>query len=610
VHLSTSSDVQNFADTELLRVSLQDKRIRRERVPRNLVEQYLGGRGLGVKLLSDSLPARLDPLAPSNLLVFAVGPLTATAAPTAGRFSVVTKSPLTGTIFDSNAGGHFGAQLRRAGYAALVIDGASASPVYLWIDDDEVEIRDASPVWGRDTASTTNVLLEDTDEKAQVACIGPAGENRVKLAAIITDKHRAAGRGGVGAVMGAKKLKAVVVRGSKQAAVADSELLDVVLSRCRRLLRRNQITDKSLPVYGTAVLVNIANESGLLPTFNFQEGRFNDAEGVSGEKLLERLFIRSYHCFGCPIGCGRITKAYGHEDGGPEYETVWAFGPQCGINDLEWIAAANTRCNLLGLDTISVGSTIGCAMELVQKSKLVAPIEFAKTEGLLELISDIGYRRGLGADMGEGSRAFAARHGQPELAMHVKGLEIPAYDPRGVQGHALALATSNRGGCHLRAYMIGPEILGAPVLIDRDRTEGKAELVILFQNLSAAMDSLVLCRFTSFAFAVDDYADLATAVTGLPIDGKALLLIGERIWNAERLFNLREGFTSKDDQLPARFLTPLPEGGSRNRIVHLDTMLPEYYTLRGWNPQGYPTKACLRRLKLGEGINHERRGQH
>jgi aldehyde:ferredoxin oxidoreductase len=596
--LSTSSSAQDYANCAILHISLTNKKVTRDQLSRNLIQQYLGGRGLGVKLLLDTVPPRLDPFAPSNPLIFAVGPLTGTAAPTAGRFAVVTKSPLTGTIFDSNAGGQFAPQLRRAGYAALVIDGASPSPVYLWIDDETVDIRDASSLWGKDTASTTDQLLHDTDEKAQVACIGPAGENRVKLAAIITDKHRAAGRGGVGAVMGAKKLKAVVVRGSKQPAIANPRQLDVVLDRCRRLLRRNPITDKSLPVYGTAVLVNITNESGLLPTFNFQEGRFDDAEGVSGEKLLERLFVRSYHCFGCPIGCGRITRAYGHEDGGPEYETIWAFGPQCGINNLEWVAAANTRCNLLGLDTISVGSTIGCAMELAQEGKLSASVEFGKTEGLLELIDDIGYRRGLGAELGEGSRTFAARHGGAEFAMHVKGLEIPAYDPRGVQGHALALATSNRGGCHLRAYMIGPEILGAPVLLDRDRTEGKAELVVLFQNLSAAMDSLVLCRFTSFAFAIEDYADMLAAVTGLPVDGTSLLLIGERVWNAERLFNLREGFTSKDDQLPARFLTPLPEGESRNRIVHLDAMLPEYYARRGWDSQGRPTKACLNRLKL------------
>ena len=598
--MSTSSTAQNYADCALLRISLQNKKFKREPLSRELFQQYLGGRGLGVRLLSDALPARLDPFSPGNLLIFAVGPLTATAAPTAGRFVVVTKSPLTGTIFDSHSGGHFGAQLRRAGYAALIIEGASPSPVYLWVDDEKIEVRDASHVWGKDTASATDQLLRDTDEKAQVACIGPAGENRVKLAAIITDKHRAAGRGGVGAVMGAKKLKAIVAHGTGQSAVADPGQLDTVLERCRRLLKRNPITDKSLPIYGTAVLINITNESGLLPTYNFQEGRFNDAEGVSGEKLLERLYVKSYHCFGCPIGCGRITRAYGHEDGGPEYETIWALGPQCGINNLEWIAAANTRCNLLGLDTISVGSTIGCAMELAQKGKLNAPIKFSETKGLLELIDDIGHRHGLGAEMGEGSCAFAARHGGPEFAMHVKGLEIPAYDPRGVQGHALALATSNRGGCHLRAYMIGPEILGAPVLIDRDRTEGKADLVVLFQNLSAAMDSLVLCRFTSLAFVVDDYADMTAAVTGLPIDGKALLAIGERIWNAERLFNLREGFTSRDDQLPARFSTPLPEGGSRNRIVHLDTMLPEYYALRGWDSQGRPTKACLNRLKLKE----------
>ena len=593
-----SSD--QYSDAWILHVSLSDRSVRREPFPHSLFTNFLGGRGLGVKLLYDRLAARLDPLSPDNLLVFAVGPVTATAVPTSGRFAVITKSPLTGTIFDSNAGGSFGAHLRRAGYAAIMFEGRSSSPVYLWLNNDNAEIHDASNVWGTDTRLTTRRLLDETDSQAQVACIGPAGENRVKLAAIITDEHRAAGRGGVGAVMGSKNLKAVVVHGTGKAAVSNEQALNKAVERARRLIKKNAVTDKSLPVYGTAVLVSVINEHGMLPTYNFQEGTFNDAEGVSGEKLLERLYVRQYHCYGCPIGCGRISRVHGEEVGGPEYETIWALGPQCGINDLEWIAAANHRCNLLGIDTISMGSTIGCAMELAQKGKLSAPLRFGQTDGIFELIDDVAFGRGLGAELGEGSRATALRHGAPELAMQVKGLEIPAYDPRGVQGHALGYATSNRGGCHLRSYLIGPEIMGVPVIVDRDRTEGKPSLVILYQNLSASMDSLVLCRFTNFAWTVDDYADLLAGCTGLQIDGPGLLALGERIWNLERLFNLREGLSSRDDKLPPRFSTPLPEGGSRNRVVNLEEMLPKYYALRGWDKEGRPTKERLKRLGLAK----------
>jgi aldehyde:ferredoxin oxidoreductase len=589
-----------YSESKLLRVSLTHKKIHYESLSTDLIAQYIGGRGLGVKLLYDNLAPGIDPLSPENWLIFAVGPVTSTSVPTSGRSIVITKSPLTGTIFDANAGGHFGNPLRKAGYAGLILEGRSSSPVYLWINDDNIEFRDASHVWGKDTAETTDILLEETDSKAQVACIGPAGEHQVKLAAIITDKHRAWGRGGVGAVMGSKNLKAIVVRGTGKVAPVDADMLDMVTTRTRRLIKKHSVTDKALKVYGTAVLVNVINEFGMLPTHNFQYGTFEDAVGVSGEKLLERLFVRRYSCHGCPIGCGRISMAYGKEVGGPEYETIWAFGPQCGINDLEWITEANHQCNLLGLDTISTGSTIGCAMELVQKGKLDAGIKFGDTSGILDLINDTAFMRGLGAELAEGSRTLATKHGAPELAMHVKGLEIPAYDPRGVQGHALGYATSNRGGCHLRSYLIGPEIMGSPVRVDRDRTEGKAKLVILYQNLSAAMDSLIVCRFTSFAWSVDDYAKVAAATTGLSIDGATLLAIGERIWNLERLFNIREGFSSKDDVLPSRFSGPLPDGASRNRTVHLDEMLPEYYALRGWNKEGAPNKERLDQLKITE----------
>jgi aldehyde:ferredoxin oxidoreductase len=594
----TDEKTQSYSDTKLLWISLTNQTIKKQELSPELFRYYLGGRGLGVKLVHDQVTPAISPIAPENLLVFAVGPLTATAAPTGGRFVVITKSPQTGTIFDSHCGGYFGPQLRRAGYAGLVIEGRAESPTYLWIHDGTVEFRSAKDIWGQEVSPTTDYLLDETDAKAQVACIGPAGENRVNLAAIINDKHRAAGRGGVGAVMGSKHLKAIAIHGTNKATVTDPEQFEAVVNRTRRLIKKDSITNKSLPVYGTAVLVNLANEYGMLPTHNFQEGTFNDAEGVSGEKLLERFFTKRYHCFGCPIGCGRISKVQEIEVGGPEYETLWALGPQCGINDLEWITVANHRCNELGLDTISVGSTIGCAMELVQKGHLEATPKFGKTEDLLTLIDDVAHARGLGKELGQGSKVLATRYNAPQLAMQVKGLELPAYDPRGVQGHALAYATSNRGGCHLRAYLIGPEILGSPVLVDRDRIEGKAELVILFQNLSAAMDSLVLCRFTTFAFSVEDYADLLSAATSLSISGKEFLETGERIWNLERLFNLREGFSAKDDCLPPRFSTPLPEGGSRNRIVHIDEMLPEYYRLRGWDKTGQPTKARLKQLDL------------
>jgi len=594
----SDASTQLYSEAELLFISLTDRTITRKPLPPGLYKEYLGGRGLGVKLLYDNLAPGIDPLSPDNWLVFAVGPSTATSVPTGGRFVVITKSPATGTIFDSNAGGYFGAQLRRAGLAAVIFTGASKSPVYLWINDNQVEIRDASKVWGKTTDITTDLLIKETDEKAQVACIGPAGENMINLAAIVTDKHRAAGRGGVGAVMGSKNLKAVVVRGTKTPGVAQPEKLREAVERARLLIKKNPVTDKSLPVYGTPVLVSVINEAGMLPTRNFQEGRFNDADGVSGEKLLERFSLKPYNCFGCPIGCGRMSRVRGKDMGGPEFESIWALGPQCGINNLEWIALANDKCNLLGIDTISVGSTLGCAMELVQRGKLEHSLRFGDTTGVLEMIEDIAYARGLGAELGKGSKVFATNHGAPELAMQVKGLEIPAYDPRGVQGHALGYATSNRGGCHLRSYMIGPEIMGSPVLVDRDITEGKTDLVILFQNLSAAMDCMVVCRFTNFAWTVDDYAAMVSAGTGLKIDGKELLRIGARIWNLEKLFNIREGFGKSDDTLPPRFSTPLTEGGSRNRVAQIDVMLPEYYSRRGWDKEGRPTGKLLKSLNI------------
>ncbi|MFQ6081453.1 MAG: aldehyde ferredoxin oxidoreductase family protein [Candidatus Bathyarchaeia archaeon] len=584
---------------EILRVNLSDGKIVTQKLDENVAKNFLGGRGLGVKVLYDELKPKTDPLSPENKIIFATGPVTGTRAPTSGRYCVVSKSPLTGTIFDSHSGGYWGPELKFAGYDAVIIEGRAEAPVYIWISNKTVEIRDASEAWGLDTHKTTEKLIKETDSKAKVACIGPAGERQVLLAAIINDRHRAAGRGGLGAVMGCKNLKAVVVRGTGRVDVADEERFDKTFDDSLMVIRKNPITDKALPTLGTAVLVNLINEHGMYPTRNFQEGVFEDAEGISGEKITETILIGRRACYACPIACGRVTKTSEKEGEGPEYETAWAFSAQCGVNDLTAVTHANYLCNELGLDTISTGNTIGCAMEMSQKGFLKEKIEFGEADKLVELVEKIAFKEGIGKELAEGSRRFAERHGCPELAMQVKGLELPAYDPRGAQGHALAYATSNRGGCHLRAYLIGPEIIGTPALVDRFKPEGKADLVINFQNLFAALDSMILCVFTSFALSPSHYAKFMTTITGLTFTGEDLMKIGERIWNLERLFNIREGFGKRDDVLPPRFLkTPLPEGGSRGRTVFLDKMLKEYYHLRGWDNRGIPLERKLKELDL------------
>jgi len=584
---------------KILRVDLSSGKVNREELDKYLAKEFIGGRGLGVKTLYEELEPKIDPLSPENKLIFATGPVTGTKAPTSGRYCVVSKSPLTGTIFDSHSGGFWGPELKFAGYDAIIIEGRANKPVYIWIADKQVEIREASDFWGLDTHTTTEKLAKETDPKAKVACIGPAGERLVLISAIINDKHRAAARGGLGAVMGYKQLKAIVVRGTGKVEIASEKELDEIYDESIVAIRKNPITDKSLPSLGTAVLVNIVNEHGMYPTRNFQEGLFEDAEGVSGEKITETILSGRRACYACPIACGRITKTSKKEGEGPEYETLWAFSAQCGVNDLEAVTNANYLCNELGLDTISTGNTIGCAMEMHEKGFLEEKIEFGDAEKLVELVEKTALKEGVGKELSEGSKRLAERHGCPELSIQVKGLELPAYDPRGAQGHALAYATSNRGGCHLRAYLIGPELLGTPALVDRTKPEGKADLVMNFQNLFSAIDSMILCVFSSFALNPYHYAKFMTAVTGVEYTGRDLMTIGERIWNVERLFNIREGFGRSDDSLPPRFLsTPLPEGGSRESTVFLEKMLEEYYDLRGWDNRGIPLNSKLERLGL------------
>jgi aldehyde:ferredoxin oxidoreductase len=584
---------------KILEVDLSNEKITETKLDEKLAKDFIGGRGLGTKILYDRVGPDIKPLDPENLLIFATGPLTGTLAPTSGRHCVVTKSPLTGTVFSATSGGFWGAELKFAGYDAIIVSGQVKKPTYLLVNNGRAELKSANALWGKGTHATTDAICKEVgDDKVKVACIGQAGEKLVQIAAIINDKYRAAGRGGIGAVMGSKRLKAIAVRGKGRPKIANEADFNVHVRECQKLIKENPVTGTGLPTYGTAVLVNIINEHGILPTRNFQTGVFLTADKISGETMVETILVRNKACFGCPIACSRITKVEGAEHEGPEYETIGMLGSQCGVDDLEAITKANLLCNDFGLDTISMGNTIGCAMELSERGKLNGP-KFGDEKSLLELIQKTAMRDGLGEKLAEGSARLAKECGMPELSMSVKGLELPAYDPRGVQGQGLAYATSNRGGCHLKAYMIAPEVLGSPTLMERFSTSGKPETVIIFQNLVATIDSLALCEFTSFALDTVQYAKLLSTATGIEFTDEDVMTIGERIWNLERLYNLREGFSLNDDTLPKRLLEePMPEGPSKGRVNMLSKMLPSYYSFRGWNSKGEPTKEKLKELGL------------
>ena len=578
--------------------------------------KFVGGRGYATKLLFDMLRPGIDPLSEGNVLIFMTGPLTGTRAPASGRFVVSSKSPLTNTIFDSHCGGSWGPELKRAGFDGIIIKGKSPRPVYLFVNDGRAEIRDASEMWGLDTDATVDAIKRDTGlDGVKVCCIGPAGENLVKFACIICEKHRAAGRGGLGAVMGSKNLKAVAVKGTGEVTVANPKAFNEEVKKTLEVLRGNPITGDSLGRYGTAFLVHLMNKAGVLPSYNFTRGFFERAEDVCGERITETMLVKRTACYGCPIACARLIKYnFGGEEvvsSGPEYESVWALGPNCGIWDVNVIARANDLCNKLGMDTISMGNTIGFLMECYERGLLKGlseadlKLNFGNSDALLKLIVDTAYKKGLGALASEGVSRIAKIVGAEDIAAHVKGLELPAYDPRGAKGMALAYATSNRGGCHLRAYVVMSEILGVPRYIDPLSYEGKAELVKRLQDVSAVIDSLVMCKYTmlalfsTLAYEPTHYARLLTTATGFYVDEEEFYKIGERIYNLERLFNVREGFSRSHDVLPLRFLRdPLTEGPAKGEVVDLTRLLDAYYMVRGWNYDGMPMDKKLYQLGL------------
>jgi len=581
-----------------LRVNLTTGEVTHEGIDPEVLKTYLGGRGLGAYFLYREVPPETDPLGPKNLLAFCTGPLTGTTVPTGGRSSLTTLSPLTKTIFDANSGAAIGSRIKWAGYDAVLITGKSETPVWLEVNAEGGVLHPAGELWGQNIPETVTQLAA---KDSAVVCVGPAGENQVLIAAIMDEKGHAFGRGGVGAVMGSKNLKAIRATGKERPVAANPERLEFVQYEAKKWISASPRTSQGLPEFGTSVLVNLMNNYGVLPTRNFQEGCFDEVETISGERLRDEYLVKRSACLSCPIGCKRQTKTENEQGDGPEYETIYALGSNLGISDFDALIEANYLCNHLGLDTISVGATLSCAMELAERGLLETNLRFGETAHIKEAITDMAERRGIGDWLAEGSRRLAERCGAPETAMQVKGLEFPGYDPRGMQGQGLLYATSNRGACHLRGNMLGPELLGAPKMLDRHATSGKAGVLIVLQHTNTVIDSIGLCKFVGFAIGDEFFARLLSAVTGEHYEVQDLLTAGERIWNLERLYNLRAGFTSADDTLPKRFLeTPHTTGSSQGHVVDLAPMLKEYYRFRGWDAEGVPTPRKLKALGLTE----------
>jgi aldehyde:ferredoxin oxidoreductase len=498
----------------------------------------------------------------------------------AGRFIATARSPLTGTIFSSSCGGRLGVYLKRHGIDVLALPGVAREPCYVSVHDGVLEINQADEIWGKPKAEVKRILRDRHGKACSILMIGTAGENGIPFANIEND-GRFLGRGGLGALLGAKKVKAIVVGDRRGAAPAVNDQVSFLAYEFKKLLSASPVTSRGLPQFGTGVLLNHMRELGLLSSRNFQESAPARSSEISGEAVTAQLLQRKKACFLCPIACGRLTR-YGD---GPEYETLWSLGVNLCIFDLAQVAELNALCNAYGLDTISIGSVLGMACELSGKGRLPFRADYGDSATMKQLVIEIAERRSRGELLALGAKMLGERLGVPEAAIQVKGLELPAYDPRGAYGQGLGYATSNRGGCHLPGYLIGSEVLGIPKLIDRFAADGKASLLALNQNVAAFVDSLILCRFAAFAIPSDFYARIASAVTGDKITWEESITIGERIWNLERLYNLRHGV--EEDVLPERFSD-----------VPIKKMLREYYEVRGWDASGVPGFDKLKMLEL------------
>lgn len=599
-------------------INLSDGSVRVDELNEGTARKYLGGKGLGASILYDHLMPHTDPYAPENILIFASGPLTGTTFPAASRAAVITKSPMTGTFLDTYAGGYFGPHLKYAGFDVLVISGKAGRPVSVFADQGKITVRDGRALWGLSTSETEKRLREELaeakNERISVASIGPAGENRVRFANIVTER-RAFGRGGAGAVMGSKNLKAVALRGDTRVPIADKEGFKRIERQCRQHTAEHPMTGKKgvFPRIGTMMTVDLTQETGTLPTRNWQENTFEEAHAIDAG-AFDKYIIRPRACYACPIGCSRDTRAVrnGVEivTEGPEYETMYAFGSNCEIRNPEAIIEADRLCDDYGMDTISCGGVIGFAMECFERGLM--PLEyvsdkdlsFGNEEAFIDLIHLIARREGIGEILCEGTkRASEKIEGSSDFAIHVKGLELPGYDPRGMKGQALTYALSDRGGCHMRSNTLRTELLGASEGVDRYAYENKAPMVRELQLRATTLDCLVACVFGSFAITLEDYAEALSKVTGWPVGPNELRRIAERTWTLTRLFNAREGFTRKHDSLPERLMKESSTAGpSKGEVVDKETferMLDEYYDIAGWDREtGVPKEEKVKELGL------------
>jgi len=606
---------------QILRVDLSEREYMVEELDPDFAKTYIGAQGTATRILYDEIDPSIDGLDPENKLIFSTGAVVGTGAVTGVRSVWAAKSPLTGAIAFSNVGGYFPAEVKFAGYDMIIFEGQADEPVYVWIDDDEVEIRDASHLWGKDVFETEDLIRSEIENQwlareTRIACIGPAGENQVKIASIMSDKHRAAARCGIGAVMGSKNLKAVVARGTKSVTVADPVGFKKAVADALNAIKASERASKTFPAYGSGGLVNFFNEVGLLPHYNFQKMALPEAHQISGQAVAEKYLIRNQGCFSCPMGCGGPAivkegpfKGMAHR---PEYETHALMGPNCGIYDPEALLKGNDNCNKFGLDTMDVSVAISTAMELYEKGILPEEdagmkLNFGNGEAMVKLIEQTAYREGLGALIAEGGLALAEEYGHPELFIGVKKMGYAGYDARNAYGMALGVATSTRGGCHCRAYTLFSEALAhafgpKEMAVDPITTKGKGAMLKGMQDMqTAVVDSAGFCQFSmSGQRPPHMFAQLAPA-TGVGYTFEEVVQNGERIWNLQKLFNLKAGLTKTDDRLPKRFLEEAATAGpGKGKVVDFDTMLADYYQARGWDENGVPTPEKLAELGLEE----------
>ena len=601
---------------QILRINLTHHTAVMEPLNMEWARDYIGSRGLAAKYLIENMDPSTEALSPENVLIFATGPLTGTMASTSGRYTVTTKGPLTGAIACSNSGGKFGAELKYAGYDLLLIEGRSEQPIYVLIEDGDITFRPADPIWGQSVWKVEEWLRKKhNNPQLKVATIGVAGERGVRYASVINDLHRAAGRSGVGAVMGSKNLKAIAVRGTVGVCVDDPEKFMQVVQKTKQSLADSK-GRIDMTKHGTNSMLTIMQETGGLPTRNFQEVQFEGAYKVDAkamEKVDEhghRNLITNKACFGCTIACGRIAhirkdhftivnrKEYWHASGGLEYETAFAFGPACGVDDIDALTFAGYMMNEHGMDPISFGVTLAAAMELYEMGVITTEdtdgveLKFGNAEALTVMAEKTGKYEGFGQILGLGSKLLCEKYGHPELSMTVKGQEFAGYDSRTMKGMGLGYATGNRGACHMKHDVFEQDF-------DDGTTAGKVVPCKESQDRISAMDSTGICIFVTSAWAIDDFAAQMDAACEGEWTPERMTEAGERIWNIERLFNLKAGFTMADDTLPSRLQNdPAPTGPRKGSLAELDQMLPEYYELRGWTKDGRPTNETLARLGL------------